>query len=500
MDYFLIITCALLLITSILSVFRRKKNLPPTIFPKIPIIGHLYLLQKPLHRTLAKLSSKHGPILLLHFGSRPVLVVNSPSVSEECFTGKNDIVFANRPRLLVAKILSSNCTGTVWAPYGDHWRNLRRISTIEIFSTQRLNELSNVRADEGRLVVRKLVSDCSSSPLVNLKSLFQEITLNIIMRMISGKRYFGGKNMEDEGIRFREMVEEALRLGGASNLGDHLLFLNWFGVNGLEKKLIALQKRRNEFFQVLIDQLREDAKVEDNNSKKNITIIELLLQLQETDPAYYTDELIKSYILNLLSAGVDTSSVTMEWAFSLLLNNEDVLNKAQNEIDNHVGQNRLLEESDMADLPYLRCIVNETLRMYPPTPFLVPHESSDDCMVGGYHIPRGTMLLVNQWAIQRDPELWSEPQSFNPERFEQIEGTKDGYRFMPFGSGRRGCPGEGLAIRMLGLTLGLLIQCFEWERASEEMVDMTEGVGLTMPKVQPLVAKCRPRRITHNLS
>ncbi|PWA91069.1 cytochrome P450 [Artemisia annua] len=129
------------------------------------------------------------------------------------------------------------------------------------------------------------------------------------------------------------------------------------------------------------------------------------------------------------------------------------------------------------------------------SPLLLPHESAEDCVVGGYHIPRGTMLFVNQWAIHHDPNLWSDPERFNPERFEKPEVTSDGYRFMPFGSGRRICPGDGLAMRMIGLALGLLIQCFDWERISEEKIDMTEGHGLTMPKAQPLLAKCRPRSV-----
>ena len=209
--------------------------------------------------------------------------------------------------------------------------------------------------------------------------------------------------------------------------------------------------------------------------------------------------LFPSHMQVLLIAGTDTSAGTMEWALSLLLNHPSVLKKAQNEIDNYLGQTRLVNESDIAKLPYLCCIINESQRMYPVGPLLVPHESSEPCMVGGYRIPAGTMLMVNQWAIQRDPKLWVEPEKFKPERFEGLEGSRDGFKLMPFGSGRRGCPGEGLALRMVGLALGSLIQCFDWERISEEMIDMTEGPGLTTPKAQPLVAKCRPRPSMANL-
>lgn len=137
--------------------------------------------------------------------------------------------------------------------------------------------------------------------------------------------------------------------------------------------------------------------------------------------------------------------------------------------------------------------------MCPAAPLLVQHESSDECVVGGFRVPRGTMLLVNMCAIQNDAKLWEEPSEFKPERFIDFKGQRDGFRLMPFGYGRRGCPGENLAMHVAGLALGSLIQCFEWERISEELVDMTEGPGLTMPKAIPLLAKCRPRQNIDNL-
>jgi len=193
---------------------------------------------------------------------------------------------------------------------------------------------------------------------------------------------------------------------------------------------------------------------------------------------------------SLIAGGTDTTAVTLEWALSSLLNNPEVLNKARDEIDRMIGVDRLLEESDIPNLPYLQNIVSETLRLYPAAPMLLPHVASKDCKVGGYDMPRGTMLLTNAWAIHRDPLLWDDPTSFKPERFEKEGEAK---KLMPFGLGRRACPGSGLAQRLVTLSLGSLIQCFEWERIGEEEVDMTEGPGLTMPKARPLEAMCRAR-------
>lgn len=197
-------------------------------------------------------------------------------------------------------------------------------------------------------------------------------------------------------------------------------------------------------------------------------------------------------IQSLLQAGTDTSASTIEWAMALLLNNPDVLRKATDEINSVVGMSRLLQEPDLANLPYLRCIITETLRLYPLAPHLVPHEASRDCMVAGHVIARGTMVLVDVYSTQRDPRVWEDPDKFIPERFKGFKVDGSGW-MMPFGMGRRKCPGEGLALRTVGMALGVMIQCFQWERVGKKKVDMSEGSGLTMPMAVPLMAMCLPR-------
>lgn len=199
----------------------------------------------------------------------------------------------------------------------------------------------------------------------------------------------------------------------------------------------------------------------------------------------------------LLSAGTDTSAVTLEWAMSSLLNHPNVMKRARIELENEIGQEKLIDEVDISKLKYLQGIISETLRLYPAAPMLVPHMSSNDCTVEGYDIPRDTMLLVNAWALHRDPRVWDDPKSFKPERFEGDESKT--HKLMSFGLGRRACPGEGLAHRTIGLTLASLIQCFEWKRVSEEEVDMAEGNGTTLPKAVPLEAMCKAHPIVHKV-
>ncbi|XP_044469271.1 cytochrome P450 81Q32-like [Mangifera indica] len=473
---------------------KSRKNLPPSP-PSLPILGHLRLIKHPMHRSLHKLSQKYGPIMSLRFGSRPVTIVSSLTVAEECFT-KNDIILANRPKLLIGKHLGYNYTTLPQSPYGDHWRNLRRIAAIEVFSSHRLNMFLSIRREEIRQLLKKL--SCGSLQgfsKVQLKTMFSELTFNIMMRMVAGKRYYGDEVEDEEEARgFRKTVKEAVSYAGVSNPGDFLPILNWIDGGDFQKKISRISKNVDGFLQGLIDEHR----CKKSNLESMNTMIDHLLTLQESQPEYYTDQIIKGLVLAMLLAGTDTSSVTLEWAMSNLVNHPEILKKARTELDTQIGQARLMDEPDLSKVPYVQSIVSETLRLYPAAPLLLPHMPSDDCTVGGYDVPRETILLVNAWAIHRDHTLWNDPNDFKPERFLNDE-SQAHKLIMPFGLGRRTCPGAGLAQRVVGLALGSLIQCFEWERIGEEMVDMAEGKGITMPKAEALEVMCRARPIVNNV-
>ncbi|XP_039034795.1 cytochrome P450 81Q32-like [Hibiscus syriacus] len=483
-----------------LNLFKSKKhpkNLPPSPL-SLPILGHLHLLKPPVHRFYHRLSQIYGPVFSLRLGSRFVVVVSSSTVAEECFT-KNDVLLANRPKLIIWKYIGYNYTSVTASSYGDHWRNLRRISAIEIFSSSRLNAFASIRKDEVRRLLVKLSRDSRRGfARVELKSMLHDLTFNNIMRMLAGKRYYGDEVMDDdEASEFRELIAQAVSYAGSGNRSDFMPLLNWFG--GYEKKVKKLGEKIDGLLQKLIDEHRCKQLYNNTNNNNNSTI-DHLLNLQQSDPHYYTDEIIKGLMLVLIFAGTDTSAVTLEWAMSNLLNHPVVLRRAKAEIDSEIGEENLIDESDLPKLKYLQGIIFETLRLYPAAPLLLPHEPSSDCTVGGYDVPRGTIVLVNAWSIHRDPKSWEDPTSFKPERFENDEklggeGDLGTHNLMPFGLGRRACPGAGQAQRVMGLTLGALIQCFEWERIDGNAIDMVEGTGGTMPKAHPLKALCKARPI-----
>ncbi|KAL0450214.1 UNVERIFIED_CONTAM: cytochrome [Sesamum latifolium] len=454
---------AIFMLYRILSNSQDKRSLiklPPSPPGWLPVIGHVHLMKNLLHRTLYDFSQKLGPIFSLRFGSRLVVVVSSSSLVEECFT-KYDIVLANRPQPSVdRRSLGFSTTSVIGAPYGNHWRNLRKLCDLEVFAPTRLASFLSIRSDERDRMISALYK-------------------------ISSAGFAKEAEDDEEAKRFRDLTKEALELTSASNPGEIFPVLRWLGFNGLEKKLAVHARKTDEFMQGLLDEHRR--------GERQNTMVDHLLSLQESQPEYYTDEVITGLIVALIIAGTDASVVTTEWAMSLLLNHPEVLEKARKELDTLVGHERMVDEHDLPKLRYLHCIVLETLRLFPSVPTLVPHEPSEDCKIGGYNVPKGTMILVNAWAIHRDPKVWDDPLSFKPDRFETME--VETHKLLPFGMGRRACPGAGLAQKFVGLALGSLIQCFEWERMSAEKIDLNEGSGITLPKAKTLEAMCKPRHV-----
>lgn len=503
--YVAVVTSVLLVLLHHLLMRRKKQQrLPPAPRFAFPILGHLPLLKKPLQTSLADLVSRHGPLVHLRLGGRHAVVIGSAALAKECFSGELDVAIANRPHFPSAREVTFDYSVLTAVNYGALWRTMRRVSTVHLLSAHRVNIMSDtIIARELRAMVRRLARASASAARVELKRRLFDLSHSVLMEIMAQTRNTysddADEDMSKEAREMKDIIEEIIPLVGVANLWDYMPLLRWLDVYGAKRKLADVVKRRNLFFDKMIDAERQKLKqlerkkgeADASDSDEKMGMIGVMLSLQKTEPDVYTDTFINALVPNLLFAGTETTSTTMEWAMSLLLNHPDVLKRAQEEIDSNVGGGRLLDKNDLPRLPYLHCIISETLRLYPAAPMLLPHEASTDCKIHGYDVPAGSMILVNAYAIHRDPKIWEDPEEFRPERFEH--GRAEGKFMMPFGMGRRRCPGENLAMRTMGLVLGVLLQCFDWTRVGDGEVDMATATGTIMSKAVPLEALCKPR-------
>ncbi|XP_051216448.1 cytochrome P450 81Q32 [Lolium perenne] len=482
---------------------KKRRRLPPGPAFALPFLGHLPLLKKPLHATLARLASRYGPVFSLRLGSRPAVVVTSGELARECFSSDLDATLANRPHFPSVREASFDYKALTLANYGDHWRAARKVTVLQLLSARRVDLMSDsVFARELRAMVRRLAraSGGGAPARVELKKRLFDLSHSVLMEALARSRNTysdDGADMSEEAREMKEVVDAIVPLVGVANLWDYLPVLRWLDWRGVRHQLADAVSRRNAFIYKLIDAERH--KLEDAAEAEQ-GMIGVMLTLQKSEPEMYTDTFIAALVANLLGAGTETTSTTTEWAMALLLNHPAVLNKAQAEIDARLGADpgRLLDKTDLPHLPYLHCVITETLRLRPAAPLLLPHEAAADCKLHGYDVAAGTIVLVNAHVINRDPATWGPaPDEFRPERFEH--GAAEGKLMISFGMGRRKCPGESLAMRTMGLVLGTLIQCFYWKRVGDEDVDMAASSGTVMLKTHPLEALCTPRPGLHAL-
>ncbi|MCL7021982.1 hypothetical protein MKW94_013714 [Papaver nudicaule] len=290
-----------------------------------------------------------------------------------------------------------------------------------------------------------------------------------------------------------------MRILGSFDVADFIPYVRSFDLQGLDHRTKEVSKRIDKFITRSIDQHVEE-NVKQQKHHKDIIDILLSLMSEDNDPtAQHEDEKlsnsdVKAIVLDLLIGGIDTSVSTIGWAFTELLRNPPVMKRLQKELETVVGLDRPVQEADLVKLEYLDMVIKETMRLHPPAPLLVPHEAMEDVKLNAYDIPKGSWLMVNVWGMARNQNVWSpNAEEFYPERFVGVDTDLKGndFKLLPFGSGRRKCPGMQMGITAVRMIVAQFVHCFDWKLPvgmSIGDLDMTENPGLTVPRVEHLIA------------
>ncbi|GJN39921.1 hypothetical protein PR202_gb29075 [Eleusine coracana subsp. coracana] len=482
---------------------KKKLPLPPSPPGGLPIIGHLHLIRAQPHLALRDLAKKHGDLMLLRLGAVPNLIISSARAAEAVMR-THDHVFASRPRSTLVDILFKGSLDVAFSPYGEQWRQSRKLVTAHLLTVKKVRSFAHARHDEVRLAIARIRDHART--VVDMSDLLYSFSNDLVCRAVSGKFFMEeGRNQ-----LFRELIGMNTAFLDGFHVQDYFPRLAQFDLltRVLSGKVKKLQERWHQLLDKLIDAHANKSSsrnlIDNARNEQETDFIDVLLSLQQEYGL--TRDQMKAILMDMFAAGTDTSSITMEYALAELVRNPCIMAKLQAEVRRNTPSNQeMVMEENLGNMTYLKAVIKETLRLHPPVPLLLPHQSMVDCTVDGYLIPAQTRVIINAWAISRDPRSWDRAEEFIPERF--ITGSTVGvdfkgsdFQFTPFGAGRRICPGLNFALATVETMLANLIYCFDWELPTgKEDIDMTKVFGVTMHRKEKLFLVPMPFDVYHVL-
>ncbi|XP_039168244.1 tyrosine N-monooxygenase [Eucalyptus grandis] len=443
-------------------------------------------------------------IACFRIGNTHVIPVTDPKIARE-FLKKQDARFASRPVSMAAQAFSGSYMTAVISPYGEQWKKMRHVLTSEIICPARHKWLYDKRAEEADNLVKHVFNQCKSLGQVNLRHTTRHYCGNVIRRLVFNKRYFG-EGREDGGptIDEEEHVDamfNALNYLYAFCISDYFPFLVGFDLDGHEKVVRECTRTFRRLHEPIINerikQWRDDSSL-DSNGKEPQDLLDVLIMLKDSDgKPLLTSHEVKAQATEIMMAAVDNPSNAVEWAMAEMIYRPELLKKAKEEIDRVVGKERLVQESDIPQLNYIKACAREAFRLHPIAPFNVPHVALSDAVVAGYRIPKGSHILVSRMGLGRNPKVWDEPLKFKPERHivsdaVEVVLTDPDLRLISFSTGRRGCIAIQLGTTMTVMLLARLIQGFNWSKPpSVSSINLIESMD-DLSLAEPLILQAEP--------
>nr|D2CGS0.1 RecName: Full=5-OH-xanthotoxin synthase; AltName: Full=Cytochrome P450 CYP71AZ1 [Ammi majus]ABO32529.1 cytochrome P450-dependent monooxygenase-like protein [Ammi majus] len=497
MDAVVILLILAFPIASVYVLFYHKKRVDglsePPGPPGLPFIGNFYQLYKApcIHEYLCTLSKRYGSLMTLRMGSVPILVVSSPKMAKEVLKTQ-DLAYCSRPMMTGMQKLSYNGLDVAFSPYSEHWRQVRKFCTLELFTQKRAQiDFRHVHEQEVSRMIARLSETAAASKDVNAFECFSNLATSIISRVAFGKRH------DEDGIgkeRLQRMLSELDTMLSVYFVSDFFPMFGWIdSLTGMRARLDRTFKEMDMFYEELID----DHLKPDRPESLTEDIIDVMLKNKGCSSSSLTKDTMKAILLNVFNGGTGTSASLLVWAMTALMRNRGVMKKVQEEIRSVIGKKGNVDEDDIQNLPYLRAVVKETMRLYPTGALLIPRKTIESSIIGEdkdhmYMIKPKTLVYVSMWAIGRDPEIWKNPMKFVPERFlerHDINYQGQQFEYIPFGAGRRICPGIHLGLTTVELALANLLYTFNWEppvgTRFEDINDETVN-GITLQKKNAL--------------
>ncbi|KAK4732944.1 hypothetical protein R3W88_025932 [Solanum pinnatisectum] len=487
MNYFILVLVSIFALIFLYNLAKLStKKLPPGPSPW-PIIGNIHLLGANPHTSLANLAKIYGPIMSLKLGQITTVVISSSSMAKQVLKNHN-LAFSTRfiPDALQAH---NYCKfSAVWLPVCPQWRMLRKVLNTKLLSTNRLDENQHLRYQKAEELIDYCEKCSQQGKGVDVGQIVFKTNLNLVSNTLFSKDLVD--LCSDSKVELTDAILSIVDVAGKINLVDFFPILEKIDPQRMRYRTNIYFGKLNKLFGDMTNERLEEKKT--NQSEKS-DILEVLLNHSAENPEEMDQNYVNSTLLDLFIGGIDTITSTLEWAMAEILRQPEIMKKVQVELAEVVGKGKPIEEADVSRLPYLQFIIKETLRLHPPAPFLIPRRVDQDVELCDYIIPKGSLVLVNAWAIGRDSSFWDDALVFKPERFQSLELDMRGkdFEMIPFGAGRRTCPGFPLALRLMPAILGLMLNSFNWELEAciePKDLDMEEKFGVILGKAHPLRA------------
>ncbi|KAI3718993.1 hypothetical protein L6452_19882 [Arctium lappa] len=478
---FVLSTTLFLLLIVKLTKASSFKNLPPGP-PRLPIIGNLHQVGDRPHVSTAKFAKEYGPLISLRLGKQLLVVASSPEAAME--------ILKTQDRFLSSRVVPTAFQQSsliphslIWSECNQTWKNLRTLCRTEMFSSKALESQSRLRDEKLGQLLEFLHR--KQGQVINVEDVVFTTLFNTLSSTIFARDFLDLKDVHGTRDGLKESLHKIIEYGGLiKDFGSFFPMFERFDLQGIRKGTMTQYKKTFAYWEDIIEERRARINSSAWSSEQAQSFVDRLLENG------FSNDQINQLVTELFVAGTNTTTTSVVWAMTEIVRHKEVMSKIVEEIKREINSDTITD-SQLSKLPYLHASIKEAMRLHPPVPLLLPHMAAETCEVMNYTIPKNSKIFVNLWAMGRDPKVWDDPLSFKPERFigSKVDFKGQDFELLPFGSGRRMCPGMPSGVKSVQLILASLIREFDLvlpDDVDPMKLDMNDKFGIALKMEKPL--------------